>query len=70
MKISVRFFFLLALLGIGISLPAYKKVTHQTDPEALCLDGSTPAIYVHQGSQPNNILMYMMGGGSCAETTK
>lgn len=64
---SAKTLCLLALLSL--CLGQYKKITHQTDPEALCLDGSTPALYVHQGSQPKNILMVMMGGGACAEST-
>lgn len=28
----------------------YKKIVHTTDPDARCLDGSPPAIYVHQGT--------------------
>ena len=27
----------------------YKKVIHNTDPKAKCLDGSSPAVYLHQG---------------------
>lgn len=29
----------------------YKKIVHTTDPDAKCLDGSPPALYVHQGSE-------------------
>lgn len=28
----------------------FKKVIHNVDPRAKCLDGSPPAIYIHQGS--------------------
>lgn len=30
----------------------YEKVTHNTDPEAKCLDGSPAALYVNEGSSP------------------
>ena len=58
---------LLALLSLCLS--QFKKVVHNTDPEALCLDGSPAALLVHQGSQPENILIYLIGAGSCAEQT-
>ena len=28
----------------------YRKVTHNTDPEAKCLDGSPAALYIHEGT--------------------
>jgi hypothetical protein len=45
--------------------PAYKKVVHNTDPEARCIDGSSPAIYLHEGD-PKNILFFFQGGADCA----
>ena len=30
----------------------YKKIENKLDPEAMCLDGGSPMIYVHQGSRP------------------
>ena len=43
----------------------YQKVIHNTDPEAKCLDGSPSFIYVHQGGDAQNILIYFLGGGMC-----
>ena len=45
--------------------PLYRKIVHNLDPEAKCLDGSPPALYLHEGD-PNNILIYFMSGGSCS----
>jgi len=28
----------------------YQKVIHNTDPEAKCLDGSSPFLYIHEGA--------------------
>ena len=43
----------------------YTKVIHNFDPEAKCLDGSSPAVYMHQGSKPENILIWLVGNGTC-----
>ena len=45
----------------------YRKVVHETDPEAKCLDGSSPMIYLHEGGDTEHILFYFLGGGSCAD---
>ena len=63
----------IALLPIAIIILAcavssqelYKKVVNTIDPQAKCLDGSPPAIYLHEGGDTKKILFYMMGGGSC-----
>lgn len=54
---------LLALFWVALGA-SYTKITHKLDPEAKCLDGSSPAIYLHQ-ADPNNILIYIQGGGVC-----
>jgi hypothetical protein len=41
---------LLSLIYVGSSLDLYKKVVHNTDPEAKCLDGSPALLYIHQGT--------------------
>lgn len=49
----VKKYLLILVLAILISVSQaenYKKLVHFTDPEAKCLDGSPPAIYVHQGT--------------------
>ena len=47
-----KYLFVLALLLLISFAQAqkYKKIVHTTDPDARCLDGSPPAIYVHQGT--------------------
>ena len=63
-----------AILTISVSFLVnndsnYYKVIHDTDPEALCLDGSHPALYIHQGSEPSKILIVVSGGGFCQSTS-
>lgn len=41
---------LLALTFAVTSQSFYRKVIHNTDPEAKCLDGSPGALYIHEGS--------------------
>jgi hypothetical protein len=41
---------LLALTFAVSSQGFYRKVIHNTDPEAKCLDGSPGALYIHEGS--------------------
>lgn len=45
----------------------YKIYFVSQDRGAACLDGSAPAIYIHEGSQTNkqNYLVYFKGGGFC-----
>lgn len=47
----------------------YKKVIHNTDPKAKCVDGSPPALYIHQGNDPNKFIIFFNGGGACGEAT-
>jgi hypothetical protein len=44
----------------------YKKIVHNTDPKAKCLDGSSPAVYLHEGGDTKNILIFFNNGGWCA----
>lgn len=37
----------LCLFYMGWTQEVYKKITHNTDPEAKCLDGSPGALYIH-----------------------
>lgn len=56
------------LFFIGLSLgqgPQYEKVVNNLDAEAKCLDGSPPALYVHQGSEPANIIIFFEGSAPC-----
>lgn len=59
---------ILAVIAMAVcSNSFYKKIVHNTDPEAKCLDGSSPAVYVHQGSEPSKIFIMLIGGGTCAQ---
>lgn len=40
------------------------EVSH---PDALCLDGSAPAVYISEGSQPDQIILLFEGGGWCGK---
>ena len=46
----------------------YRKLIHQTDPDAKCLDGSDPMIYLHEGGDTNKFIFYFLGGGACLGT--
>lgn len=64
---------LILVLAILLSLSyaqKYKKIVHLTDPEARCLDGSPPAIYVHQGTEKDKFLLFLEGGGFCQGETQ
>ena len=64
---------LILVLAILISVSQaenYKKVVHFTDPEAKCLDGSPPAIYVHQGTEKDKFMIFLQGGGYCQGGTQ
>lgn len=67
MQIFYRLLLLSALTTLVFSSSFYKKIVHNTDPEAKCLDGSSPAVYVHQGSETKKIFIMMIGGGTCAQ---
>lgn len=36
----------------------YKKIIHNSDPEAKCLDGSPGLLYVHEGGDPSKIMIF------------
>ena len=44
----------------------YKLVIHNTDPNAKCLDGTSPALYLHEGGDNKRFLVFFVGGGFCA----
>ena len=64
-KTTLIFLVLLALSNCG----DYQIVYQSQERGAACLDGSPPAMYVHQGSEPNRdkFLIYVQGGGWCGE---
>jgi len=43
----------------------YRKVIHDTDPNARCLDGTLPGFYLHEGGDRKNFLIFFVGGGFC-----
>ena len=58
----------LVISCLGLASTDYTKVIHNTDPEAKCLDGSAPMIYLHEGGDTKNLLFYFVGGGACLGT--
>ena len=55
---------LLSLAELTLEV-GYKKITHNTDPNARCLDGSPAFIYVHEGGLEDHIMLFFLGGGIC-----
>ena len=47
----------------------YKKIVHNFDPEAKCLDWTPGLLYVHEGGDPKKFLIFFQGGGLCGEST-
>ncbi len=68
-KLSLSFVLLSIIVLASSAETPYKKVIHNTDPEAKCLDGSSPAIYVHEGGDQDKFLIFFMGGGYCEGKT-
>ena len=61
---------LLCLVGsLKAEEQPFKKVIHNTDPNAKCIDGSPPAIYIPSGSEPDKFVIFMYGGGFCSGAT-
>jgi len=71
LRLTLVAIFILSLVqGLILQGDSYfKKIIHNTDPEARCLDGSPALIYVHEGGLKDHILLFFMGGGICSETT-
>lgn len=58
---------LIWLVVVGVVLvncveKPYLQVIHNTDPQARCLDGSSPALYIHEGGEANKFLIFFTGG--------
>lgn len=66
--IKITLLFVLACLFAAAEQP-YQKIIHNTDTKARCLDGSSPAVYFHQGSEKTKFLIYFVGGGYCEGTS-
>lgn len=69
MQLFIKVVTLSLLFCLILANSNYTKYTNTLDPNAKCLDGSSPALYVHQGSQPENIFITLIGGGTCAQDT-
>lgn len=61
----IKILILVLFLFSVIDAQKYKKIVHTTDPDAKCLDGSPPALYVHQGTETNKFVIFLEGGGFC-----
>lgn len=66
--ITVSTLTMMLLIAFVASSSYYQRVQHDLDPDAKCLDGSPPIIYVHEGGNTKNILFYFIGGGACTGT--
>ena len=70
--INHKIYFLL-LLAFVASINAieedYKLVIHNSDPMAKCLDGTPPALYLHEGGDRTKFVVFFIGGGYCEGTT-
>ncbi len=59
---------ILLFLGVLYHVSAddlYSKVLNTIDPNAVCLDGSPPFLYIHRGQDTTRFLIYFMEGGIC-----
>ena len=61
---------LIALVDCTADPKLYQKIIHNTDPEAKCLDGSPGFVYLNEGGDTKNIMIYFLGGGMCGSTSK
>lgn len=61
---NLTFLFLILVVS-SVGSNVYKKVIPNYNPEARCLDGSPAFLYVSEGSDLNNIMIYFLGGGDC-----
>lgn len=59
---------ILCLCAMAAEQP-YKKIIHNSDLNAKCLDGTSPALYLHEGGDKAKFLIFFVGGGYCSGTT-
>ena len=63
-----HFFAFVAFLAVVHSQSVYRKVVIP-DPNALCLDGSRAAYYLHDaGTNPQKFVIFFEGGGWCGSS--
>lgn len=60
---------LACLLAAAHTAETYRKIIHETEADARCLDGSAPIIYVHEGSDKSRFVIFFIGGGLCSGLT-
>lgn len=65
LRMTFNVILVLSFILATSSKNVYRKVIHNTDPEAKCLDGSPGALYVHEGTEKDKFLIFMFGGGYC-----
>ena len=66
----IRYLSIFLLLASALAnANLYQKVIHNTDPDAKCLDGSPGFVYLHEGGDTKNILIFFLGGGACGGQT-
>lgn len=71
MNQKIIYFLLIFFLFFQVILASdyYRQVFHNTDPEAKCLDGSPTFLYLHEGGDLENFLIFFVGGGSCGSSS-
>ena len=69
MKIISSQLILYFLIQFALTSDLYQLILHPQDRGAACLDGSPSGIYVHEGSNKKNLMVFFEGGGSCGSST-
>ena len=60
---------LFLVIALASTEELYKRVIHSTDPDALCIDGTPPVLYYHEGAEKNKFMVFFIGGGACGGMT-
>ena len=66
---SLTLLVLMSLTALCLGEGPYRKIVHDTDPNAKCLDGSSPLLYLHEGGDKTRFLIFFVGGGLCSGRT-
>ena len=56
---------LVLLVLVGCSAQKFSYTINDLDPEAKCLDGSSPTMAVQEGSDKKKILVFAVGRSAC-----
>ena len=65
MKLLLQILVAVLLVSLSLEIDTYEKKINSLDADAKCLDGSSPALLIHQGSEKDKILIYLMGERTC-----